>query len=125
MTVTLKGLLQVFGDQLYLLPEGLPDLSKLRIARNGLHLGTFKKKRFEPSFALGLSLTSSEVKQRLDISEEDFAAYAAGNTIAVSKDLPNGWHQVTVQGNGLGFAKVVSGTLKNSFPKGLRFQSIS
>ena len=125
LTVTLKGLLQVFGDQLYLLPEGLPDLSKLRIARNGLHLGTFKKKRFEPSFALGLSLTSSEVKQRLDISEEDFAAYAAGNTIAVSKDLPNGWHQVTVQGNGLGFAKVVSGTLKNSFPKGLRFQSIS
>ena len=125
LTVSLKGLLQVFGDQLYLLPEGLPDLSKLKIARNGLHLGTFKKKRFEPSFALGLSLTSSEVKKRLEITEEDFGSYVAGNTIAVSKDLPNGWYQVAVQGNGLGFAKVVSGTLKNSFPKGLRFQSLS
>ena len=125
LTVSLKGLLQVFGDQLYLLPEGLPDLSKLKIARNGLHLGTFKKKRFEPSFALGLSLTSQEVKKRLEIPEEDFGPYVAGNTIAVSKDLPNGWYQVAVQGNGLGFAKVVSGTLKNSFPKGLRFQSLS
>ncbi|WP_240788836.1 MULTISPECIES: hypothetical protein [unclassified Streptococcus] len=28
-----------------------------------------------------------------------------------------------MNGNGLGFAKIVSGTLKNSFPKGLRFQS--
>ena len=37
----LTGVLQVFGDQLYLLPEILPDLEKLRIARNGLHLGTF------------------------------------------------------------------------------------
>ena len=124
LTVSMKGLLQVFGDQLYLLPEGLPDLSKLRIARNGLHLGTFKKKRFEPSFALGIALISSEVKKRLEIPVEDFGPYVAGNTIAVSKDLSNGWYQVAVQGNGFGFAKVVSGTLKNNFPKGLRFQSI-
>ncbi|MGZ7238416.1 methyltransferase RsmF C-terminal domain-like protein, partial [Streptococcus pyogenes] len=26
-----------------------------------------------------------------------------------------------IKGNGLGFAKVVSGILKNNFPKGLRF----
>ena len=50
----LDGLLQVFGDNLYLLPKGLPDLSKVKIARNGLHLGVFKKKRFEPSFGLEL-----------------------------------------------------------------------
>ena len=121
LNVQLSGLLQVFGDNLYLLPDGLPDLSKVKIARNGLHLGTFKKKRFEPSFALGLALHSTEVKNRVEISLEDFPAYVAGQTIAVSKDLPNGWYQVAVQGNGLGFAKIVSGTLKNAFPKGLRF----
>ncbi|HFI0694304.1 TPA: RsmF rRNA methyltransferase first C-terminal domain-containing protein [Streptococcus suis] len=121
LKVSLTGLLQVFGDNLYLLPDGLPDLSKVKIARNGLHLGTFKKKRFEPSFALGLALHSTEVKNRVDISLDDFPAYVAGQTIAVSKDLPNGWYQVAVQGNGLGFAKIVSGTLKNAFPKGLRF----
>lgn len=121
LNVQLSGLLQVFGDNLYLLPDGLPDLSKVKIARNGLHLGTFKKKRFEPSFALGLALHSTEVKNRVEISLEDFPAYVAGQTVAVSKDLPNGWYQVAVQGNGLGFAKIVSGTLKNAFPKGLRF----
>ncbi|HEL1625308.1 TPA: RsmF rRNA methyltransferase first C-terminal domain-containing protein [Streptococcus suis] len=121
LRVQLDGLLQVFGDNLYLLPHGLPDLSKVKIARNGLHLGTFKKKRFEPSFALGLALHSSEVKNRVEISSEEFSSYTAGHTIAVSKDLSNGWYQVAVQGNGLGFAKIVSGTLKNGFPKGLRF----
>ncbi|MDW8751152.1 RsmF rRNA methyltransferase first C-terminal domain-containing protein [Streptococcus suis] len=121
LTVQLTGLLQVFGDNLYLLPDGLPDLSKVKIARNGLHLGTFKKKRFEPSFALGLALHSVEVRNRVDISLDDFPAYVSGQTVAVSKELANGWYQVAVQGNGLGFAKIVSGTLKNSFPKGLRF----
>ena len=66
LKVELKGDLQTFGDQLYLLPLGLPDLSKVKIARNGLHLGTFKKKRFEPSFALGLALQPSEVRNKLE-----------------------------------------------------------
>ena len=123
LQTSFDGFLQVFGDQLYLLPHGLPDLSTLRIARNGLHLGTFKKKRFEPSFALGLTLTSNEVVRRVEISEADFIQYAAGNTVSVPLDLPNGWYQVAIKGNGLGFAKVVSGVLKNNFPKGLRFQS--
>ena len=123
LQTSFDGFLQVFGDQLYLLPHGLPDLSTLRIARNGLHLGTFKKKRFEPSFALGLTLTSNEVVRRVEISEADFIQYAAGNTVSVPLDLPNGWYQVAIKKNGLGFAKVVSGVLKNNFPKGLRFQS--
>ena len=121
MNLQLDGLLQVFGDNLYRLPLGLPDLSKVKIARNGLHLGVFKKKRFEPSFALGLALWSKDVKARVEISEADFVHYVAGQTVSVSQELPNGWYQIAVNGNGLGFAKIVSGTLKNAFPKGLRF----
>lgn len=100
LQTSFDGFLQVFGDQLYLLPHGLPDLSTLRIARNGLHLGTFKKKRFEPSFALGLTLTSNEVVRRVEISEADFIQYAAGNTVSVPLDLPNGWYQVAIKGTG-------------------------
>lgn len=121
LAVELTGTLQVFGDHLYLLPDGLPDLSKIKLARNGLHLGVFKTKRFEPSFALGLALLPHEVKNRVEISQESFMDYAAGQPLAVSKELPNGWYQVVIHGNGLGFAKIVSGTLKNNFPKGLRF----
>ena len=121
LTIQFYGVLQAFGDNLYLLPKELPDLSKIKIARNGLHLGVFKKKRFEPSFALGLALQSDEVMKRVEISAEDFQKYTAGRTIVVPKELPNGWYQVAVAGNRLGFSKIVSGVLKNSFSKGLRF----
>lgn len=118
----LSGVLQVFGDQLYLLPQDLPDLKKVKIARNGLHLGTFKKNRFEPSFALGLALRPSEVKQSVQLTEEQFYDYCQGLTLTLPEAQKNGWYQLTIGGNGLGFAKIVGATVKNYFPKGLRFQ---
>lgn len=122
LAIELTGELQTFGEHLYLLPLGLPELSKLKIARNGLHLGVFKKKRFEPSFALGLTLKPSEVKHIIEIDEEQFKKYVAGETVNLHQNTANGWYQVVVQGNGLGFAKVTGNILKNYFPKGLRFQ---
>ncbi|HEK9097292.1 RsmF rRNA methyltransferase first C-terminal domain-containing protein [Streptococcus equi] len=121
LNITLSGLLQVFGDRLYLLPDGLPCLRSLKIARNGLELGTFKKKRFEPSYALGLALRPEEVSLSVEIDEEDFITYASGNTITLPESYATDWYQLVINGNGLGFAKIVGPTLKNSFPKGLRF----
>ena len=117
----LDGLLQVFGDNLYLLPKGLPDLSKVKIARNGLHLGVFKKKRFEPSFALGIALTSDEVVSSIELTQDQFAQYVSGNVVTLDQAQPNGWYQLLVDGNGFGFAKIVGNTVKNYYPKGLRF----
>ena len=122
LNLDLEGTLQTFGDNLYLLPSQLPDLGKLKIARNGLHLGTFKKKRFEPSFALGLALRPEQVQKTVTITDEEFVKYAAGETVELAETYPNGWYQVLVKGNGLGFAKVTERTLKNYFPKGLRFR---
>ena len=53
---------------------------------------------------------------------EDFVHYVAGETVQLRKTHPNGWYQVLVEGNGLGFAKVTEQTLKNFYPKGLRFR---
>lgn len=121
LNIALTGLLQVFGDRLYLLPDGLPCLRSLKIARNGLELGTFKKKRFEPSYALGLALKPEEVSLSVEIDEEDFITYTSGNTITLPESYATDWYQLVINGNGLGFAKIVGPTLKNSFPKGLRF----
>lgn len=121
LKIELNGLLQTFGDNLYLLPEGLPNLGKLKIARNGLHLGTFKKNRFEPSFALGLALSPNDVEQFVEIDIEQFKVYVTGNVINLENPLKNGWYLVSVNGNGIGFAKVTGNILKNYFPKGLRF----
>ncbi len=91
LKIDLNGVLDVFGDQLYLLPNGLPDLSKLKIARNGLHLGTFKKNRFEPSFALGMALSEHDLVQSIEIDIEQFEVYVSGNVVKLDKTVPNGW----------------------------------
>ena len=83
----------------------------------------FKKKRFEPSLALGMALKPAEVTTSLEISEEQFQNYVSGATFATDKAVSKGWVQLTVGGNGLGFAKNVNGIIKNYFPKGLRFIS--
>ena len=116
-----SGVLQIFGEQLYLLPNGLPSLDKLRLARNGLHLGTFKKKRFEPSFALGMALKPSQSRRIYKLPEEEFRAYVAGNSLSAQEAGAKGWYQLVCAGNGLGFVKISQGVVKNHYPKGLRF----
>ncbi|OKQ28647.1 hypothetical protein BH618_03465, partial [Streptococcus pneumoniae] len=48
--------------------------------------------------------------------------WVANFNLKFGESLPNGWYQVLVKGNGLGFAKVTGNVLKNYFPKGLRFK---
>ena len=57
-------------------------------------LELLRKKRFEPSFALGLALKPSQVKQGIEIHQEDFVKYVAGETVQLAETLPNGWYQV-------------------------------
>ena len=56
-----NGRFLTFGDQLYRTPAGMPSLRGLKVLRPGLHLGTMKKNRFEPSHALALALRPEEV----------------------------------------------------------------
>lgn len=45
--------LVMFGEQLYRLPDMEVDIKGLKVQRAGLHIGEFKKQRFEPSHSLG------------------------------------------------------------------------
>lgn len=109
-----------FGEQLYLLPEGTPELKGLKVLRPGLHLGTNKKNRFEPSHALALSLTPKEVRHLADFSPEDkeISAYLNGQTLPFQGE--KGWYLLTVGGYGIGWGKLAGNILKNHYPKGLR-----
>lgn len=123
LAINLSGTLITFGDQLYCIPEGMTSFKKLSVVRPGLHLGTFKKNRFEPSLALGITLKPSEVLQQVEIDKDQWIKYVHGDVVSLAT-LPtngNGWYQVVINGNGFGFAKVVGQTLKNFYPKGLRF----
>jgi NOL1/NOP2/sun family putative RNA methylase len=111
----------LYGEQIYQVPEGLPPFDGLRVLRPGLHLGTLKKKRLEPSHALALALRPEQVKMAADLCADDPAAisYLNGNILSVDPKL-KGWTLVTVDGYSLGWGKAASGTLKNHYPKGLR-----
>lgn len=110
-----KGIYKIYGDGLYLLPEGTPKLDKLRVLRTGWLLGTLKKDRFEPSQAFAMGLKKEEVKQVEDFSlaDERVIRYLKGETVeAEGKD---GWTLVCVDGFPLGWAKRQKGRLKNKY----------
>ena len=46
------------------------DLAGLKIVRPGLHMGTMKKNRFEPSHALALSMKKEEAVRRFPMKAE-------------------------------------------------------
>jgi NOL1/NOP2/sun family putative RNA methylase len=122
LVTPLNRVLHAFGDQLYALPVDAPDLNNLQVLRAGLHLGTFKKKRFEPSLALALAMPSDAFQHAVALTQEQWAAYVHGDTFMMTdQDLVNGWYILTFNGNGVGFGKYVNGQMKNFYPKGLRF----
>lgn len=116
----LSGIFVLFGEQLYLLPEGTPDLKGLKVLRAGMHLGTMKKKRFEPGHALALALKSESVLHSvtLHLSESEIYQYLEGNTF--SWEGEKGWYLITIEGYSIGWGKLVNNMMKNHYPKGLR-----
>lgn len=117
LCVELSGRRLEFGDQLYLLPESMPDLKGFRVVRPGLHLGTNKKNRFEPSHALALALHAAEAVQVWETDDPE--KYLRGETLSCDPTL-KGWSLVTWQEQPMGWGKADRGVMKNHYPKGLR-----
>lgn len=112
-----------FGEQLYLIPDEMPSLKGVKALRPGLHLGTMKKNRFEPSHAFALALTERMVRHTICLPAEgnEVKAYLNGQTLSYEGE--KGWYLVTVDGYSLGWGKLSGNVLKNHYPKGLRIPS--
>lgn len=115
-----KGIYLTFGEQLYLAPGETPSLKGLKVLRPGLHLGSNKKNRFEPSHALALFLNSNMVCRSTDFASDsrEIAAYLEGQAICAEGE--KGWHLITTDGYSIGWGKLSGGMMKNHYPKGLR-----
>ncbi len=120
LTGEMQGIFSMFGEQLYLMPEGMPSLRGLKVLRPGLHLGTVKKNRFEPAHALAHALTRNEVKYVYDLPQDGdvIRSYINGGTFPAEGE--KGWYLITVDGYGIGWGKLAGGIMKNHYPKGLR-----
>lgn len=113
--------LLTYGDQLYDLPAGISSVEGLTVLRPGLHLGTFKKRRFEPALALALTMWPAETKWAIELDHDQWRQYVHGDVIRKGEKRPNGWYLLYCQNLPCGFGKLVNGTIKNFYPKGLRF----
>lgn len=122
LRIPLNGGLLRFGDQLYQFPDGMPSLKGLKVLRPGLHLGTMKKNRFEPSHALALALRCEDAAHsvRLAPDGEEIRRYLSGQTINLLGE--KGWYLVAVDEYSIGWGKLSGGVLKNHYPKGKRRQ---
>ena len=119
--------IDVRGDNLYYLPAPKYDGRGLHFLRNGLFMGEFKKKRFEPSQPFALALHAQNFDQVLDFPADDerLSRYLRGETLDVSDLIAGekkrkGWQLVMVAGHPLGFGKLVNNNLKNKYPAGWR-----
>lgn len=117
----IKGQTVLFGEQVYVMPEGIISLDKIKVLRAGLHMGTLKKNRFEPSHALALALTADDVKLSFDFPSDknEIYSYLRGNTLD-APESKKGWCLITVDGFSAGWGKSDGSIIKNHYPKGLR-----
>ncbi len=118
---TLEGRFALFSDELYIVPDDMLSMDRLKVLRAGLHLGTLKKNRFEPSHALALALRRDQAKRSFNFQPEspEMKAYLRGESLAADGD--KGWHLILADGYSIGWAKLAGGMLKNHYPKGLRW----
>ena len=137
--------LTLFGSEVYRVPYSI-DLTGLKVLRAGLHLGTVKKNRFEPSHSLALALDAEDVKCRAEAwaddgkkptafgSEPDHepgraaAAFLHGESLQTREcgqvTGEKGWCLVTIGGFSAGWGKLAGEQIKNHYPKGLRRKTV-
>ena len=120
------GRLDIRGEKVYYMPEGIPDLKGVRFLRTGLLLGELKKNRFEPSQALAMCLSKEDYPFTLDLPAKDerVIRYLKGETIDlddVVSSKEKGWYLFCVDGYPLGWGKLAEGTLKNKYLPGWRW----
>lgn len=109
------------GEELFLVPREF-RMPKLRYLRTGLHLGTIRKGRFEPSQALAMALTREGFPDRVELSSDDprVQRYLKGETLEIGAH--SGWVLVCCDGYPLGWGKGVDGTLRNKYHPGWRLR---
>lgn len=118
--------LVMFGEQLYRLPDMEVDIKGFKVQRAGLHIGEFKKQRFEPSHSLALALKLNDAKNlvKLTCDNPQTIGFFNGQSVMLSDEqaaeCKKGWALVCVDGYPAGWGKVNGAQVKNHYPKGLR-----
>lgn len=117
--LTLNRKIESFGENIYILPPGISNLSGIKVERAGLQIAVSKKNRLEPCHALALALRPSDVETSYSLTDEEAAKYLKGETVPCPHTL-RGWVLLSTRGFSFAFGKASNGIIKNHYPKGLR-----
>lgn len=114
-----KERLVVSGDSLYSEVLDLKN-TNLRILRNGLYLGDFKKKEFIPAPAFLMSLKKSDFKNTISFSAENPVIYKYLRAETIEVEVRDGLYVVCLDEFPLGLLKVNGNTGKNLYNQNWR-----
>jgi NOL1/NOP2/sun family putative RNA methylase len=119
--------LTFFGEKLFAVPEGVPNLRGIKALKTGLWLGTFQgtgqKARFEPAHSLALALGRRELGDTLEFTPTADALKRYLQGYELESQGEDGWLVITVAGFPLGWGRRSKGIVKNAYPKGSRLPS--
>lgn len=96
------------------------SLKKGRVLRQGILVGTLKKKRFEPEHAFYLSASGKKTPRKQEVSLEEMDAFMHGEALAVP--APRGYVALSYEGIPFAFGKSIGARINNRLPKGLRLK---
>ncbi len=83
----------------------------------GVTIGTVQKNYIQPHHQFFMTM-GKDFRRQIELTYDEAESYLKGNTIPCQCE--NGWATVLINGCTLGGVKVVNGTAKNHYPKGLR-----
>lgn len=113
--------LEIIGENIYALPEEIPNITGIGVLRKGVLLGEIKKNRIEPHHHAFMSAKPEQCRNYVDfdVNSEEINHFLHGNEIKTDASL-KGYTAVCVNKITTGFGKCSNGVLKNKYPKGLR-----
>lgn len=112
----LSGESALFGQKLYLLPEGCPELDGVRVVRAGLELCAVGRSHVEPAYALARALAPD--RSALSVDTRDALRLVRGEQI--ERPCADGWTLIHWRGLPVCFGKAHDGIVKSHFPRGLK-----
>ena len=110
----------ILEDKLYNLPSNI-NISKLRVLRSGLLLGTIKNNKLEPSQALAMVLKYNEYPYIISLDNNDINKYLKGDTLNIinyNNIINKEYYLVCINNYPLGWGKIDNNILKNKYAKG-------
>lgn len=115
-----KDEVKVYGDTAVFFGGDI-EISRKTAFMCGVTIGEIKKNYVLPHHQFFMAM-GGDFKRKIELSpdSDEIKKYLHGEEFKT--DAPNGWTVVTVCGATLGGVKVVNGTAKNHYPKGIRIK---